>query len=74
MNLFGDFGTMGMPGTFKIVFVDCIVQMARAAMVLTLPMTVFVDDVASMGGDSFALDVEMAVFMDKIVILKHTPW
>jgi hypothetical protein len=74
VNLFGDFGTMGMPGTFKIVFVDCIVQMARAAMVLTLPMTVFVDDVASMGGDPFALDVEMAVFMAWCTLVIGVTW
>ena len=40
----GDFGTRGMPGTFKIFFVDVVLNMARAAEVLTIPMTVYVDD------------------------------
>ena len=33
-----DFGTRGLPGTFKIFLVDVIVQMARSELVLTLPL------------------------------------
>ena len=29
MHMFGDFGAAGLPGTFKIFFVDVLVQMAR---------------------------------------------
>ena len=74
VHLFGDFGTAGMPGTFKIVFVDCIVQMARAAMVLTLPLTVFVDDVAAMDRDDFRLNIEMAVFMSWCSLFLGVAW
>ena len=31
-HIFGDFGTRGLPGTFKLMLVDCIVQMARSEM------------------------------------------
>ena len=48
-HLFGDFGTRGMPGTFKIFLVDCIVNMARSEFVLTLPLEIYVDDAALMG-------------------------
>ena len=44
VHLFGDFGTRGLPGTFKIFLVDVIVQMARSELVLTLPLAVYVDD------------------------------
>jgi hypothetical protein len=33
----GDFGTRGMPGAFKIFFVDVVLNMARAAETLTIP-------------------------------------
>jgi hypothetical protein len=45
----GDFGTRGMPGVFKIFFVDVVMNMARAAQTLTLPMTVYVDDLCGTG-------------------------
>ena len=44
----GDFGTAGMPGTFKRFF-DVVVGMARSVHVLTLPMAVYVDDCALIG-------------------------
>ena len=62
VHLFGDFGTRGMPGTFKIFLVDVVVQMARSEMVLTLPMTVYVDDAALFGDGAGALDSEMPRF------------
>jgi len=40
-HLTGDFGTRGMPGVFKIFFVDVVLNMARAAHVLTIPMSVY---------------------------------
>ena len=45
----GDFGTRGMPGAFKIFLVDVVMNMARAAQTLTLPMTIFVDDMCGTG-------------------------
>ena len=45
----GDFGTRGMPGVFKIFFVDVVMNMARAAQTLTIPMTVYVDDLCGTG-------------------------
>ena len=44
----GDFGTRGFPGVFKIFFVDVVLNMARAASVLTIPLTVYVDDLAAL--------------------------
>ena len=35
-HLCGDFGAAGMPGTFKIFFVDVVLGMARAVQVITL--------------------------------------
>ena len=40
MHICGDFGAAGMPGTFKIFFVDVIVQMARGLQVLSDPLPV----------------------------------
>jgi hypothetical protein len=48
-HVFGDFGTKGMPGTFKIILVDVIVQMARSELILTLPVVVYVDDIGCIG-------------------------
>ena len=50
MHIFGDFGCAGMPGAFKIFFVDVVVQMGRSELVLTLPLVVFVDDTGLIGG------------------------
>ena len=52
VHLTGDFGTRGMPGTFKIFFVDVLVQMARSEGVLRLPMAVYVDDLGVVGPDA----------------------
>lgn len=62
MHLCCDFGTRGMPGTFKIFFVDVLVQTARSEMVLTLPLVVHVDDCGSIGPDREVVDAEMLVF------------
>jgi hypothetical protein len=59
LHVFGDFGTRGMPGTFKIILVDCIVQMARSEFILTLPMPVYVDDAAMIGQSRSLVDSEM---------------
>ena len=64
MHVCGDFGAAGMPGTFKIFFVDVIVQMARSEQVLSLPMAVYVDDCALMGGCREEVDAEMLAFHD----------
>lgn len=58
----GDFGTSGMPGVFKIFFVDVVVQMARAAHVLTLPMPVYVDDLCIIGECQNEVDDQMESF------------
>ena len=49
MHVTGDFGTSGLPGTFKIFFTDVVVGMARSESVLTLPLAVYVDDCSLMG-------------------------
>ena len=36
-----------MPGVFKIFFVDVVLNMARAAHVLTIPLSVYVDDLCA---------------------------
>ena len=62
VNVCCDFGTAGMPGTFKRFFVDGVVQMARSEQVLTLPMAIHVDDCALMGPDRCQVDNEMLGF------------
>ena len=62
MHVTGDFGTAGMPGCFKIFFVDVVVNMARSFAVLSLPMPVFVDDVGLIGPDSDEVNDEMSAF------------
>ena len=58
MHVCGDFGTRGMPGTFKIFFVDCLVNMAKSELVITLPneLEVYVDDTGLMGPDQDEVD------------------
>ena len=58
----GDFGAAGMPGVFKMFFVDVVVQMARSFQVLTLPMGVYVDDCGLIGPDKGEVDKEMTAF------------
>ena len=58
-HLFGDFGTRGMPGTFKIFLVDVVVNMARSEMVFTLPLVIYVDDGALIGPDESETNAEM---------------
>ena len=60
----GDFGTRGLPGVFKIFFVDVLVNMARHAMVLTLPLVVYVDDLGQIGASGRAVSSEMVRFQD----------
>ena len=62
VHLTGDFGAAGLPGTFKIFFVDVVVQMARYALVLNLPMPVYVDDMALIASDGALADGEMRAF------------
>jgi hypothetical protein len=54
----GDFGTSGMPGTWKVFFSDVMVGVARSEMIITLPMPVFVDDVAHIGPTILQVDDE----------------
>jgi len=63
-HLNGDFGTRGMPGTFKIFFVDVVLNMARAAGTLTIPMTVYVDDLSATGATARGTSSRMAKFQD----------
>ena len=62
VHLFGDFGTRGMPGTFKIFLVDVVIQMARSEMVITIPLVVYVDDVGGVSGDEEFLNMQMSAF------------
>lgn len=59
MHLNGDFGTSGWPGTFKIFFVDVVLQMARFCQVLTLPLVCFVDGIGVIGSSCPEVDGEM---------------
>jgi hypothetical protein len=58
-HLCGDFGAAGMPGTFKIFFVDVVLGMARAVQVITLPLCVYVDDLGAIGADEAQVNAEM---------------
>jgi hypothetical protein len=58
-HLCGDFGAAGMPGTFKVFFVDVVVNMARSAMILTLPMPIYVDDTGLIGPKEDEVNNEM---------------
>jgi len=49
MHVCADFGTKGAPGTFKLLFLDVFLQMARSELVVTLPMPVYVDDCSLIG-------------------------
>ena len=40
VHLFGDFGTRGLPGTWKIFLVDVVINMARSEFVITLPVEI----------------------------------
>ena len=51
-----------MPGTFKIFFVDVLVQTARSELVLTLPLVVHVDDCGLIGPEQEEVDAEMIRF------------
>lgn len=62
MHLFADFGSRGMPGTFKLFLVDVVIQMALSEFVLTLPVVVHVDDLACFHDDEEALNEEMRLF------------
>ena len=64
MHIFGDFGAAGLPGTFKLFFVDCVIPMARFALRLTLPMVVYVDDVGMIGRTEHETDAEMRRFQE----------
>lgn len=59
MNTFGDFGTRGLPGTFKLFFVDVVVNMGRSEFIITLPLEVYVDDVTVIGEDPAKVDAEL---------------
>ena len=78
MHLFGDFGTRGLPGTFKIFLVDVVVQVARSEFVVTLPLEVYVDDVAMIGaeggGDAEAVNAEMRGFQEWSVRVTGVTW
>ena len=61
-HLTGDFGTRGMPGVFKIFFVDVVLNMARAAHVLTIPLSVYVDDLCATGPKASAVTRRVVTF------------
>jgi hypothetical protein len=64
MHVCGDFGTAGMPGVFKIFFVDVVVNMARSASVLTLPMPIYVDDMGIIGALEHLVNSQMEAFQE----------
>ena len=62
VHLCADFGAAGTPGTFKIFFVDVVVNMARSLRILTLNMPVNVDDLCLIGACREQVDCEMEAF------------
>ena len=60
----GDFGTRGMPGTFKIFFVDVVCNMARSVGVLRDNMPVYVDDMGLIGAALKPVMRQMQAFQD----------
>ena len=62
MNVFGDFGARGMPGTFHLLFTRVICGMARSQKVLTMPLITYVDDCSLIGDDRALVDAEMEAF------------
>ena len=64
LDVTADFGASGCPGTFHLFYFKGVVQMARAEMVLTLPMAVYVDDNMLMGSDRAQVDAEMESFQE----------
>ena len=58
VHVCGDFGTAGMPGTFKIFFTDVVMGMARSEAVLTLEAPVYVDDISLIGSIQAMVDSE----------------
>jgi hypothetical protein len=58
----GDFGTRGMPGVFKIFFVDVVTNMARAAGQLSIPASIYVDDIGGTGARAKRVTIEMVKF------------
>ena len=62
MHVCADFGAAGLPGTFKIFFVDVVQGMARSANVLTKPLPTYVDDCGLIGENREELDAEMVAF------------
>ena len=61
-HIFADFGTRGLPGAFKLFFVDCVCGMARSLGVLTLPLVVHVDDTGLIGASVRRVLPEMRRF------------
>ena len=62
MHMFADFGSKGMPGTFKLFLVDVVVQMARSEMIMSLPLVIHVDDVGMIGPVEEDVNTEMEAF------------
>ena len=61
-HITGDFGTRGMPGVFKLFFVDVVTNMARAAKVLHAPIETYVNDSAICGAHHKQVNREMSSF------------
>ena len=74
VHVMADFGSRAMPGTFKIFLVDCVVQMARSELIITLPMTVYVDDSAILGPDAPETNREMRAFQFWSTEICGVPW
>ena len=60
MHVCGDFGSAGLPGTWKIFFTDVVMGMARSEMVLTLEAPIYVDDISLIGELQRMVDSEGA--------------
>jgi hypothetical protein len=73
-HLFADFGTKGAPGTFQLLMVRVVVQMARSEMILTLDLVVYVDDAGIIGDDRVKCDDEMLRLQDWSWQTCGVPW
>ena len=69
VHVCGDFGSAGMPGTFKIFFSDVVKGMASSELVLTLPAPVHVDDISLIGAIQEMVDKEGKAFSSFLKML-----
>ena len=73
-HLFGDFGTKGLPGTFKIFLVDVVIQTARSECIMSIPIIVYVDDCGGIGADCEQTRLEFKAFQSWTTAVVGVHW